>query len=75
MPKIKKMLLMQIPMSICNFRCHYCYLSQRPISYQGKQLQMLFTPKEIAYALRPERIGGFAFMNFCADGETLLTKD
>jgi len=36
---------------------------------------MKFTPKQVREALSVERLGGTAFMNFCADGETLLTKD
>ena len=62
-------------MSICNFRCHYCYLAQRSEHYQGIQPIMKYSPEEVARALSNERIGGNAFMNFCADGETLLTKD
>ena len=72
---IKKILLFYIPMSICNFRCHYCYLAQRDIQYQGVQPEMNYSPQEVARAMSPERLGGVAFMNFCADGETLLTKD
>lgn len=62
-------------MSICNFRCHYCYLAQRPIHYQGIQPEMKYTPEQMARALSVERLGGVCFGNFCADGETLLTKD
>lgn len=62
-------------MSICNFRCHYCYLAQRDEHYQGIQPEMRFSSAEVGYALRPERIGGLAYFNFCADGETLLVKD
>lgn len=75
MDRVKKMLLFRIPMSICNFRCSYCYLSHRDVSYQGEQAKMKYTPQEVAYSLRPERVGGLAYMNFCADGETLLTKN
>lgn len=75
MDKIKRLLLFRIPTSICNFRCHYCYLAQREVCYQGEQAKMQYTPEEVAYALRPERLGGLAYMNFCADGETLLSKD
>lgn len=75
MDKNKKILLFRIPMSICNFRCHYCYLAQRPIHYQGIQPEMKYTPEQVAKALSPERLGGICFGNFCADGETLLTKD
>ena len=62
-------------MSICNFRCSYCYLAQRERYYEGIQPEMKYTPEQVAKALTVERIGGKAYMNFCADGETLLTKD
>lgn len=75
MDKIKKIILFRIPMSICNFRCHYCYLAQRDESYQGVQPVMKYTPQEVADALSIKRIGGAAYLNFCADGETLLTKN
>ena len=72
---MKKVLLIHIPMSICNFRCHYCYLAQRDVCYQGIQPEMKYTPEQVAYALRQERIGGPCYVNMCAAGETLLTKD
>lgn len=75
MDKIKKLVLFKIPMSICNFRCHYCYLSQRPIHFEGVQPEMKYTPEQVTKAMSRNRIGGIAYMNFCADGETLLTKD
>lgn len=75
MDKIKKLVLFRIPMSICNFRCHYCYLSQRPVHFEGNQPKMKYTPEQVAKAMSKERLGGIAYMNFCADGETLLTKD
>lgn len=75
MDKMKKMLLFAIPTSICNFRCMYCYIGQRPVHYQGLQADMKYTPEQVAYACRPERLGGLTFMNFCGEGETLLSKD
>ena len=72
--KVSKVILFRIPMSICNLRCHYCYLAQRPIHYEGIQPEMKYSPKEVAEALNVEKFGK-CFMNFCADGETLLTKD
>lgn len=75
MDKIKKIILFRIPMSICNLRCHYCYLGQRPVHFEGIQPEMKFTPEQVAYAIRKERLGGLAYVNFCADGETLLVKD
>lgn len=75
MDKVKKIILFSIPLSICNFRCHYCYLAQRPVHYQGIQPEMKYSPEEIARAFSKERVGGAAFMNFCANGETLLLTD
>ena len=73
--KIHKVLLFRIPLSICNFRCSYCYLSQRDEAYQGIQPQMKYTPEQVGYAIRKERLGGIAYCNLCADGETLLLKN
>ncbi|MBD7913314.1 radical SAM protein [Clostridium cibarium] len=75
MDKIKKVILIPIPMSICNFRCHYCYLAQRKECFQNEQPKFEYSPEHVANAMSPERLGGLAFFNFCADGETLLTKD
>lgn len=72
---VKKEIHLAIPMSICNFRCHYCYLSQRPESYQGVQPTMKYSPEQVAKALSKKRLGGLAYINVCADGETLLLKD
>lgn len=75
MEKIKKILLFRIPVSICNFRCHYCYIGQRPVHFQGLHPEMRVTPEEFGRAFSVERMGGICFANFCADGETLLTKN
>lgn len=72
---IKKLILFRVPMSVCNFRCQYCYLSQRDESFQGEKPPIRYTPEQIAYALRQERVGGACFINICADGETLLVQD
>lgn len=71
---MKKVLLLHVPLSICNFKCHYCYLAQHKDSFQGIQPQMKYSPRQVAYALRQERVGGPCFINICADGETMLLK-
>ena len=75
MDKIKTILLFHIPLSICNFRCHYCYIGQRPVHFQGTQPAMRVDPDEFGRAFNVERMRGLCFANFCADGETLLTKN
>ena len=74
-PPLKRLIMLHVPTSICNFRCHYCYLAQREEAYQGKQAQMQYSPEQVAKALSYERMGGACFINSCAEGETLLTKD
>lgn len=75
MDQIKKIIMINIPLSICNLRCHYCYLAQRKKCYQGIQPQMKYSPEEVARGLSKKRIGGPAFINICASGETLLTEN
>ena len=36
---------------------------------------MKYSPEQVARALSPKRLGGLAYFNICADGETLLLKD
>lgn len=72
---MKKILLFKIPMSICDFRCSYCYIAQRPVHFQGVQPEFRYTPEQVAEALSVKRLGGPCFMNFCAEGETLLTRN
>ena len=75
MDKVSKVILCVVPTSICNLRCRYCYIAQRPEHYQGEQACFRHTPEEIAKAFSRERLGGPCFFNFCGEGETLLTKD
>ena len=75
MDKIKKAIFFNIRMSICNFRCSYCYLAQRDEHYQGRQVEWSVKPAFFKKAFSRKRLGGQAYFNFCADGETLLVKD
>ncbi len=72
---MKKMFLFSIPMSICNFRCSYCYLAQRPVHYEGVMPEYKYSPEQFGKAMSIERVGGPAYGNFTATGETLLMKD
>ena len=75
MDQINRIIHFKIPMSICNLRCHYCYLSQRDKCFQGDQPLMKYSPEFFGKAFSKERLGGIAYFNFCADGETMLVKD
>ncbi|MFI3236470.1 MAG: radical SAM protein [Lachnospiraceae bacterium] len=75
MDKINKLILLAVHSSVCNFRCSYCYLAQRDEYYQNQQPCYQYSPEHVAQALSKERLGGTSYINICADGETLLTKD
>ena len=75
MDKCKRIILCAIPTSVCNLRCRYCYLAQRSESFQGEQAKFQYTPEHVGKAFTKERMGGTCYINLCADGETLLTKD
>lgn len=72
---MKRMILCVFPMSICNFRCSYCYLTHRKEAYQGKQAELKYSPEQVGKSFSIDRLGGRCFFNFCADGETLLQKN
>ena len=57
---MKKVFLFAIPLSVCNLRCHYCYLAQRSSSYEGVMPAMRYSPEQVAYAMRADRLGGDA---------------
>lgn len=75
MENVKKIIFLNVPLSICNLRCHYCYIAQRKECYQGVQPVMKYSPEQVAQALSYKRVGGTAFINICAQGETLLLKN
>lgn len=69
---MRKLFFFGVPLSICNLRCHYCYLTTRASQYEGVIPEMQYDPEQVAYAMRQTRIGGEGYFNICADGETLL---
>ena len=50
-------------------------MAQRTEKYQDVQPEMKYSPEHVAKAFSPERMGGICFINSCAEGETLLTKN
>ena len=81
MEKIKRLVNCVIPITVCNFKCHYCYLAQTN-SFDKNIPQLKYDLDIIKKALTKERLGGTCLINLCAVGETLmapylfkLTKD
>lgn len=74
MDKIKRFIDCYIPTETCNFRCHYCYITQNR-KFNNKLLKLTHEPEFIAKALSKDRLGGICMINLCAGGETLLSEE
>ena len=71
MAKIKRMINMGIPVTACNMRCSYCYVSEA--GWRTDDLGHLdYPPEHIQRCLTQERTGGVCHVNICGSGETLL---
>lgn len=73
MEKIKRFIDCYIPTENCNFKCSYCYISTLD-EFHHKTIEIEKSPEFIRKALSKERLGGTCMLNFCAGGETLLSK-
>lgn len=74
MDKIKRFIDCKIPVTTCNLRCHYCYITHHSL-FKVSPFKMNYSPKYVRKALSKERMGGTCMINLCGDGETLLVQD
>lgn len=74
MDKIKRFFECLVPITACNLKCEYCYVIQENRRTLKKAI-FSYTPSEIRYALRKERVGGICYFSICGAGETLLQKE
>lgn len=58
----------------CNFHCDYCYVWRRH-EFENTNYLSEHSVKEIRNGLSLDKTGGRCFINMCARGETLLSKD
>lgn len=61
-----------VPVTACNLKCHYCYIGQMN-DFHGEIKPLPYSVADIAYALRPERMGKHCHFGLCGMGETMLT--
>ena len=73
MDKIKRFIDIQVPVSTCNLRCHYCYITQHRL-FSSNVPPLKYSPEQIGRALSKERLGGICHFNICGYGETLIPK-
>lgn len=63
-----------IPVTTCNLRCHYCYVTQHRL-FDTSSPSFRHTPDEFYNAINTKRFGGPCLLNFCGGGETLLSPE
>ena len=74
MESIKRLLLCHVPVTSCNLRCSYCYITKQR-KWDTELTHFTHTANEIAYALNKTRMGGPCLINLCGGGETLLPPE
>lgn len=74
MEQIKYFFECLIPITVCNMKCHYCYVMQRDYRTM-KMPEMRYTPEQIAAGLSKKRLGGAAYISICGAGETTMVKE
>ncbi|MDD3155581.1 MAG: radical SAM protein [Victivallaceae bacterium] len=73
MDQIKRYIEIFIPVTTCNFRCHYCYITHNG-SFKAQVPEFRYSPATVRKALSRERLGGGCLLNMCAAGETLIPE-
>lgn len=74
METIKRFIDCGIPTYACNFRCHYCYITQNYLFTQ-KVPKFKYSSDIVGKALSKSRLGGACLFNICASGETLIPNE
>jgi organic radical activating enzyme len=72
---LHKFIEIGIPSTVCNLRCHYCYVGQQMDQDKGVLHKFQYSPDYVANALSERRLGGQCLLNFCGAGETLLPPE
>lgn len=73
MEKIKRLIAINVPVTTCNLRCPYCYITQTKM-WDAQLPIFKYTPNHIGKALSKERLGGTCLINITGTGETLLPE-
>ena len=69
--KIKMFIDTYVPVTTCNLRCHYCYITQQRL-FSEELPSFKYSSETVFKALSKERLGGVCHFNICGGGETLL---
>jgi hypothetical protein len=72
--RIKRYLDCHIPVTRCNLRCSYCYVTQE-LKYSNSIPCFEYQSDYVAKALSRKRLGGVCLVNLCGAGETTLVPE
>lgn len=68
---MKRYIDIHVPITACNLKCHYCYVTQMKKNNTEK-VEFKYSPEHVRKALSVERLGGICLFNVCGLGETLI---
>jgi exopolysaccharide biosynthesis predicted pyruvyltransferase EpsI/organic radical activating enzyme len=71
MEKIKRLINLHVPVTTCNLRCSYCYITNQSL-WNNELPQFKYDAEYIGRAFSLDRLGGACLFNICGGGETLL---
>lgn len=74
MTKIKKLVLLTVPIQHCNLQCDYCYIS-RVKDWSEGETSFEYSVEHMLSALTRERLGGTCLINITGGGETLIPPE
>lgn len=70
---MKRFIDLHVPITACNFKCHYCYVTQMNKNNTEK-VKFKYSPEQVRKALSVKRLGGICLFNVCGLGETLIPE-
>jgi len=71
---MKRFINIYVPVTTCNMKCSYCYISQSGLWKQALP-KFKYDAKTVRNALSIKRLGGECHINICGGGETLLPEE
>lgn len=70
---MKRFIDIHVPVTACNFDCHYCYVTQMKKNNTEKTI-FKYSPDHVRKSLSIDRMGGVCLFNICGLGETLIPE-